>query len=697
MIKVSSRDLESNKRELLEEVLEKFKRIYPNVDGEAYMGYPIYFNQITREKTAVDMALITKIGVFIFNILEISVPNYDAVQDDIYCKVKEKLMRLPELRSGRDLKFDFTSITISTYSVEKKDNHPIAFNTEQAVEFMLSNVRGECFSEFDYNAIISAVQEAYGINNRKNRIGANPGTKAYAINEANSLIERYDHEQMEAILGDMSGIQRIRGMAGSGKTVVLARKAVEIFMAHRDWTIVVTYSTRALKDQLVRYISQFYACKNDGEKYDENHIRIMQAWGSATAPGVYYEVCKHHNLTPLNYTEAKMRFGKQQAFSRACEAAMNECHNISKMYDCILVDEAQDFDKNFLSLCLKVLDQNERLVYAYDELQKLNDESMPTPKEIFGKDIMNDTPLRVCYRNQSPVIVTAHAIGMGLYREGNQLPLQIPGSPKVWYAIGYESDNEIIDGQPVTLFRTKETSPEFLKVNKNEIIEFIAYNDFLELQENLVKFLIRDIEEERLLPSDIMIIDMDAVGSMNNRASLMSVAYSKGENSINIHMAGSLSPEDFFRDDSIVYSSIFRAKGNETFMVYIVNAQRCINSLVPRGDRNALFTAITRSKGWVKVMGYGEEMQSLCKEFERVKENDYMLKFIKYPTEEERNQMILNNQDLDENTFKSLQEARSKVAKLKASGQKVNNLQLMMEIMGVSTKEELLSLLNELQ
>ena len=28
-------------------------------------------------------------------------------------------------------------------------------------------------------------------------------------------------------------------------------------------------------------------------------------------------------------------------------------------------------------------------------------------------------------------------------------------------------------------------------------------------------------------------------------------------------------------------------------MVYIVNAQRCINSLIPRSDRNALFTAIT--------------------------------------------------------------------------------------------------------
>lgn len=51
--------------------------------------------------------------------------------------------------------------------------------------------------------------------------------------------------------------------------------------------------------------------------------------------------------------------------------------------------------------------------------------------------------------------------------------------------------------------------------------------------------------------------------------------------------------ENYQRTDSIGYTSVFRAKGNETFMVYIINAQRCINSLVPRSNRNALFTAIT--------------------------------------------------------------------------------------------------------
>lgn len=88
-------------------------------------------------------------------------------------------------------------------------------------------------------------------------------------------------------------------------------------------------------------------------------------------------------------------------------------------------------------------------------------------------------------------------------------------------------------------------------------------------------------------------------------------------------------------------------------------------------------------------------MQSLCKEFEQVKNNDFKLHFDHYPTEEERKQMVLNNSDLDEQTLKSIQDARSRVAKARAAGKPMNNLQLMMEIMGVFTKEELMKMLME--
>ena len=85
--------------------------------------------------------------------------------------------------------------------------------------------------------------------------------------------------------------------------------------------------------------------------------------------------------------------------------------------DYILIDEAQDFGPNFYKLCLSVLDHNRRLVYAYDELQNINEQTMKSPEEIFGFSIQNDTPLVTTYRNQSNVIVAAHAISNILFDE----------------------------------------------------------------------------------------------------------------------------------------------------------------------------------------------------------------------------------------------------------------------------------------
>ena len=675
------------KEKIIMDIIEKINEKYSTIEGEAYIGYPIYIDEYTDNKICVDLAIISRIGVFIFNILLNSVTSYSKIQDDIYVKVENKFRKRPFLMEKRKLAFDMNIITYSKEKMEKYEDYPIAFTIDDILNFIEVNKQNNKFSDELYNNILSGLQEAYGINQRTERDGVGIGTKAYLINEMNKLVEKYDTKQMEAILSDTKGIQRIRGMAGSGKTIVLARKAVELHMAHREWIIVVTYSTRALRDQLVNLISKFYAIKNDGAKYDKSKIKVMQAWGSATASGVYYEICLRHGVTPLNYNQARDKYNNM-AFSKACLEVIKEVKKFQKMYDCILIDEAQDFDKNFMNLCLNVLGDDQRLVYAYDELQKLNEETMPLPKEIFGQDIRNDTPLTVCYRNQSNTIVTAHAIGMGLYRKNDGL-IQIPGSSDVWETIGYTSDRKIVEGESVELYRTKETSPELLKCNPEEIIYFYKYDNFYSQSEFLLKMIKENINQDQLIPNDIMIIDMDTIGINNNINKISAILLQRDEyKDISIHLAGTVSPEDFFRKDSIVYSTIFRAKGNEAYMVYIINAQRCANSLTPRSDRNALFTAITRSKGWVRVLGYGEEMQVLCDEFNEIKKHNFRLYFEHYPTKEEQKQLILNNQDLDEGVISSLNNTRNLINKLKADG-KVTNIQIIKEIFGISSQEEI--------
>jgi len=680
------------KEKIIQDIIKEFNEKYPDVIGEAYLGYPIYIDEYTDNKVSVDLAIVSKIGVFIFNVLTEAVTDYAKIQDDIYIKVENRFRKQPFLIKKRKLVFDIIILTYSKEKINEQDDNLIAFSVKDVMNIVEENKEENEFSDELYNNILSGLQEAYGINQRKEREGVTEGSKAYLISEMNELVEKYDTKQMEAILSDTKGIQRIRGMAGSGKTIVLARKAVELHMAHRDWTIVVTYSTRALRNQLVNLISKFYSAKNDGAKYDKDKIKIMQAWGAATSPGVYYEICLRHGISPLNFSQAKNKYNKNTAFSKACLEAIKGIKKFQKMYDCILIDEAQDFDKNFMNLCLNVLGEEKRLVYAYDELQKLNEETMPMPKEIFGQEISNDTPLTVCYRNQANTIVTAHAIGMGLYRKNGLI--QIPSSSDVWETIGYTSDNKILEGESVELYRTKETSPELLKCDSDEIIDFCKYDDFYKQGESLLKMIKENISKDQLLPSDIMIIDMDTIGASDNRNRFNKLMEQEEYKDISIHLAGTVSPEDFFRKDSIVYSTIYRAKGNEAYMVYIVNAQRCADSLTPKSDRNALFTAITRSKGWIRVLGYGEEMQLLCDEFEEIKKHDFKLYFEHYPTEEEQNELILNNQDLDKGAMSSLNNTRNLINKLKAD-KKATDIQIIKELFGISSKDEIIKLFED--
>lgn len=107
-------------------------------------------------------------------------------------------------------------------------------------------------------------------------------------------------------------------------------------------------------------------------------------------------------------------------------------------------------------------------------------------------------------------------------------------------------------------------------------------------------------------------------------------------------------PDVFFKSDnsSIAFTGIRRAKGNEAGMVYIINAQDCNSTSGNLATlRNQLFTAITRSKAWVRVLGIGAGMQSLIDEYKSLQSKSYELHF-RYPTQAERAQMSIVHRDI---------------------------------------------------
>ena len=244
---------------------------------------------------------------------------------------------------------------------------------------------------------------------------------------------------------------------------------------------------------------------------------------------------------------------------------------------------------------------------------------------------------------------TAHALGFGIYRDKGLV--QIFENKNLWFDIGYqESDGEIKDGEHVTLTRTPKSSPEFLEKqlssSVDDLIQFVVFDTAEAQTAWLVAEIKRNLSDDELIPDDIVVINPDplttkeAVGDA--RRTLMQMG-------INSNLAGVTTIADVFTEPgTVTFTGIFRAKGNEAAMVYVINAQDCFGALLPRDVarvRNRLFTAITRSKAWVRVLGVGKAMAALKAEFEKAKAEDFALSF-RYPTEEERKTMTTVNRDM---------------------------------------------------
>ena len=81
-------------------------------------------------------------------------------------------------------------------------------------------------------------------------------------------------------------------------------------------------------------------------------------------------------------------------------------------------------------------------------------------------------------------------------------------------------------------------------------------------------------------------------------------------------------------------------------MVYIINADDCQADAYDLARiRNRLFTAITRSKAWVRVLGVGRRMQELTLEFQELKTREFSLGF-RYPSAEERKRLRVIHRDM---------------------------------------------------
>ena len=656
-------------------------------NGQLYVGYPIF--STPEGRYPVDAILISpQKGVLLIHIIEgTAIPDdYQDIQDDIYNKLEAKLRNHKTLMKGRKLQ---VPIWVLTYAPavnrlpEPNSGYPICNNKN--IVSTISNFEDDEFSL--YSQLLSIIQSISTIRKGlKRRTITRSDSKGAKLQKLEDSIANLDNQQGKAVIETVDDVQRIRGLAGSGKTIVLALKAAYLHAQHPEWKIAVTFNTRSLKGQFRRLINTF-TIEQTGEEPNWENLKIIHAWGSGSGDreGVYYNFCKNHEVEYFDFGAAKRNFGYGLAFGGACDVAISSVQKIIPMYDAILVDEAQDFPLSFLRICFHILGKKKRLVYAYDELQSLNAQSLPSPEKLFGNDIngnpyvnlkkdSQDIILEKCYRNSKPVLTVAHALGFGIYRDldpktGTGL-IQMFDDKQLWEDVGYSVvKGKLEGGSPVTLERTSNSSPDFLTDHSDidDIIQFHSFGSEEEQVDWLTNQLQNNLTTDELRVDDIIVINPDPFTTKSAVGPIRSNLFNLN---INSHLAGvDSSPDIFFSPniDSIAFTGIYRAKGNEAGMVYIINAQDCYESFgnLPT-VRNQIFTAITRSKAWVRVLGVGENMDKLKKEFEQVKNNQFRLNFV-YPTDELRKKLNIVNRDMTDAEKQKVKQADSSLKELLSS------------------------------
>jgi superfamily I DNA and RNA helicase len=358
-------------------------------------------------------------------------------------------------------------------------------------------------------------------------------------------------------------------------------------------------------------------------------------------------------MYPVSFLAAKAKYGAAKAFSGIC----NELAAVIKgkqldLYDAILIDEAQDLPPSFFQIVDALTKQPKRIVWAYDELQNLSDASMASAPDLFGREItltnspeapQQDIILPVCYRNTPWALTLAHALGFGLFREPEIV--QHFDDPTMWTDIGYQiEDGELTEGHKVTLSRSARSYPAFFSelLNPADAVVSKAFNSREEQYAWIADQIKRNVTEDELDPDDVLIVLPNAISQKDEYYELRRHL---DAHDISSNLAGVTSDRDSFASSGIVtVSGIYRAKGNEAPMVYVANADYCATGMEMIRLRNILFTAITRSRAWVRLSGMGSRMVTLQKEINCVVEAGFKLNF-KVPTPPELQKVRRINRD----------------------------------------------------
>ncbi len=635
---------------LVKELTKQLKRM--DLHGTLYQGYLLPSTSDTL--LTVDILLVTKEhGLAAFTFAEKTDEdddqfwnNIENSQENIFFALRNHLTRQKGLRRGRADVITPQVVTVLPTGEPPPDRDIVVTTLEAAADLLSQQTPIE---ETYWRQLNAAIENVTTIKPPKKRSKVKlKHSRGAILKRIEASISNLDYWQKRAALETPDGPQRIRGLAGSGKTIVLAMKAAALHAQNPDWDLAVTFFSRALHQQFKDLITRFsFEYKRD--EPDSDKLRILHAWGARTREGLYRIFAHQLDVVPGDWAYASSKYGRDKALEGLCDElmAVAKYRSINPLYDAVLIDEAQDLPVSFFQLVDLFTKEPHRIVFAYDELQKLSGEPMIESEEIFlnseGDPKYNfenqegqpkrDEILPVCYRNTPWSLTLAHALGFGIHRKGGLI--QHFSNPKRWERVGYRVDDGQLEfGNKIVLQRHPDSFPEYFEeeLSVDDAIVTMRFSSELEQAEELAESIRINIEEDELEHDDILVILPVPYHAKSDYALIRDAL--KRRNISSHHVGVDTVQEEVFLRDSIAVTHIYRAKGNEASMVYIPNADEYLSQSHELTGRNMLFTAMTRSRAWLRIFGTGRNMDRLLNEIDAVRNDGYKLKFT-IPTRKE--------------------------------------------------------------
>jgi len=332
-------------------------------------------------------------------------------------------------------------------------------------------------------------------------IGSINDIKKVGVDTPETLLEKvkkniilFDGDQTRFIYKDFQKkTVSIQGLSGTGKTELLLHKLKELYIKDDYTKIFFTCHNKTLAKNLKDRIPKFFDFMKVEKQIEWNkRLWVSIAWGSEKYPntGIYSYICDFYNIPFMRY---RYGIGYKEIFSEAVKYINSIKNNddFDYAFDYVLIDERQDFPKEFFELCEKVT--KKQVYIAGDIFQDIWDNTGDDELEV-------DIVLNRCYRTDPRTLMFAHALGMGLFEDKKLNWL----SDTQWKEIGYiierkENRQMCLSREPIRRFEDleQEDIPSMIIEKQTSISQIV---DLLKKIKN---------ENPTVEPDDIAIIIID--------------------------------------------------------------------------------------------------------------------------------------------------------------------------------------------